>query len=237
MLQWDQPHECSKKFADETMDNQQPSPVKYRRNTHPKKQLLDDISGPEMLRTCVKCGVPKTLDNFAIAKANRFGRHRHCKACGAVDTMKTYWEDPEPYRKKGVENVQSRRKIRKIAVLEHYGKSCACCGESNSKLLTVDHIVPIGGTKARVEAGHRCIVDWLVTHDFPEGFQILCWNCNIGRYHNGGICPHKEGSQAIAQASSGKSREVPEILLPWEHQDMVETLEKFREVPFLGLVQ
>jgi hypothetical protein len=21
---------------------------------------------------------------------------------------------------------------------------------------------------------------------------VLCFNCNCGRYHNGGICPHKQ---------------------------------------------
>jgi hypothetical protein len=26
---------------------------------------------------------------------------------------------------------------------------------------------------------------------FPEGFQVLCANCNIGRHINGGICPHE----------------------------------------------
>ncbi len=31
---------------------------------------------------------------------------------------------------------------------------------------------------------------WLITNNFPKGFQILCWNCN---YAKGvfGECPHK----------------------------------------------
>lgn len=218
------------------MDNQQPSLKKYRRNTHPKKQFLDNLSGPEVIRTCVKCGVPKTLENFAIARANRFGRHRHCKACGVKDTMETYWEDPEPFRKIGVENVLARRRVRKIAVLEHYGRSCACCGEANPKWLTIDHIVPIGGTKARRAAGHGSMVDWLAKHNFPEGYQILCWNCNVGRYHNGGICPHKEGSQARSEDRSRKCDEVPGVLKS-EHQDMVDSLMKIRGIPFMGFVQ
>ena len=28
--------------------------------------------------------------------------------------------------------------------------------------------------------------------DFPEGFQILCFNCNAGKHRNGGRCPHEQ---------------------------------------------
>jgi hypothetical protein len=28
-------------------------------------------------------------------------------------------------------------------------------------------------------------------HGYPEGFQVLCMNCNWGRYRNGGVCPHE----------------------------------------------
>jgi hypothetical protein len=63
-----------------------------------------------------------------------------------------------------------------------------------------------------------------VMNDFPPGFQLLCSNCNHGRARNGGICPHKTGSQTIAQASSGKSREAPETLP--KRQDIVEPASK-----------
>jgi hypothetical protein len=39
---------------------------------------------------------------------------------------------------------------------------------------------------------------WLIRRGFPVGFQVLCFNCNIGRSMNGGICPHKEGSTTRA---------------------------------------
>ena len=27
---------------------------------------------------------------------------------------------------------------------------------------------------------------------FPDGFQVLCMNCQVGRRDNGGVCPHKQ---------------------------------------------
>jgi hypothetical protein len=30
-----------------------------------------------------------------------------------------------------------------------------------------------------------------VKQGFPDGFQTLCFNCNVGKYKNGGVCPHQ----------------------------------------------
>ena len=33
-------------------------------------------------------------------------------------------------------------------------------------------------------------LDYLKKNNYPDGFQVLCWNCNLGRAHYG-VCPHK----------------------------------------------
>jgi len=78
----------------------------------------------------------------------------------------------------------------KKLVFEHYGKKCSCCGESIQEFLTIDHING-GGTKHREKIGRK-INRWLVSNEFPKGFQTLCFNCNWGKHINGGICPHKQ---------------------------------------------
>jgi hypothetical protein len=80
----------------------------------------------------------------------------------------------------------------KELVFNHYGKVCACCGESNPIFLSIDHING-GGTKQR-KSGERKICVWLFRNNFPSGFQTLCFNCNWGKHLNHGICPHKESS-------------------------------------------
>lgn len=82
----------------------------------------------------------------------------------------------------------------KDLVFEHYGKVCACCGESNKIFLSIDHING-GGEKHRKQMKEK-ITTWLVRNNFPDGFQTLCFNCNWGKHLNGGICPHKEKSNS-----------------------------------------
>jgi predicted restriction endonuclease len=74
------------------------------------------------------------------------------------------------------------------AILEHYGGQCACCGENIPQFLAIDHINNDGAAHRKMIHGR--IYEWLVKHDFPEGFQLLCHNCNMakGLY---GECPHK----------------------------------------------
>ncbi len=76
----------------------------------------------------------------------------------------------------------------KKLVFEHYGKECACCGENIQQFLTIDHIE--GGGETHRKLIGRKINRWLVTNNFPEGFQTLCFNCNWGKHINGGVCPH-----------------------------------------------
>jgi len=76
----------------------------------------------------------------------------------------------------------------KNAVFDHYGWECACCGESNPGFLTLDHVNNDGHKHRKETTTH--MYTWVINNDFPEGFQTLCWNCNMGKYLNGGICPH-----------------------------------------------
>lgn len=99
----------------------------------------------------------------------------------------------EKMKKQIVQAIKKRYKERRILVINHYtnGKnSCQCpaCDETNFKLLTLDHINNDG--KDHRNKINESIYDWLFKNNFPPGFQILCWNCNMGRAHNNGICPH-----------------------------------------------
>lgn len=82
----------------------------------------------------------------------------------------------------------------KEAAIAHYSggdNRCGCCGESRLMALTIDHIngvLPEHRGK-RHRGGERLYL-WLRQQRWPEGFQVLCANCNCtkGFY---GQCPHK----------------------------------------------
>jgi hypothetical protein len=44
------------------------------------------------------------------------------------------------------------------------------------------------------QARYSNISVWLVQHNFPTGFQILCMNCNFAKGKLG-TCPHQEKFQ------------------------------------------
>jgi len=81
---------------------------------------------------------------------------------------------------------KGRLKIRK-EVIAKYGGKCACCGESILEFLTIDHIN--GRERGDRKTGIHCYY-FLKKENYPEGYQVLCWNCNSakGLY---GKCPHK----------------------------------------------
>jgi|ERR1035437_193236 hypothetical protein len=70
---------------------------------------------------------------------------------------------------------------------------CDCCGESILDFLAIDHINGKGSEHRKsinVKGGYKMCA-WLKRNNFPEGFKILCHNCNFSKHKNGGICIHK----------------------------------------------
>lgn len=106
-------------------------------------------------------------------------------------------ERHQRYREANRESANRRERERYVrwreTVMKAYGARCACCGETQSAFLEIDHTTN-NGAQHRREIGRsaKALVKWLIDNDFPAGFQILCANCNQGKKRNGGICPHKQ---------------------------------------------
>jgi hypothetical protein len=86
--------------------------------------------------------------------------------------------------------------IRKAVFDAYGGERCACCGETERKFLTLDHINNDGAADRMKIAGKRTASGWttyryLHSKGFPPGYQVLCMNCNFGKRMNQGVCPHK----------------------------------------------
>ncbi len=86
---------------------------------------------------------------------------------------------------------RNRRNNLKLKIFKVYGDACKCCGEKNTKFLTIDHINNNGTIQRKMKKVHNTH-KWIIENNFPKDIQILCWNCNLGKNYNGGICPHKE---------------------------------------------
>jgi hypothetical protein len=94
---------------------------------------------------------------------------------------------------------QHQRAKNKILVIKHYSNGtmqCQCCDEPNLEFLGIDHINGGGNIhrKQIKRVGGFLFYIWLRQQGFPEGFRVLCQNCNLA-YGVYGYCPHKSGSK------------------------------------------
>jgi len=131
-------------------------------------------------KKCVKCGATRPETDFHVNNKFADGRLSHCKDCD-----RRYREERRPQTRANVARWQ--RRLRE-EVLRHYGGSCACCGESRYEFLAIDHIEG-GGAQHRKQI-RMPMPRWLKKNGFPDGYRVLCHNCNmsLGRY---GYCPHQ----------------------------------------------
>lgn len=77
----------------------------------------------------------------------------------------------------------------KYEVLSHYSKGepvCAKCGIGDIDVLCLDHING-GGTEHRHREGliGQKLYRWIRKNNYPEGFQVLCFNCNMKKSFKG----------------------------------------------------
>jgi len=106
---------------------------------------------------------------------------------------------------------KERRDDRRLKILQYYSKRlsksnipcCRCCGEnSHIEFLAIDHIAgkkQMDSESKLKKLGysfnmHGAVLhNWLIDNYFPEGFQILCKNCNQAKGYprNNNQCPMK----------------------------------------------
>jgi hypothetical protein len=87
-------------------------------------------------------------------------------------------------------NANQRQRSARIrdAVLEHYGRICACPDCYSTESLGIDHIDG-NGRQHRLElfgnnawkSGAVRFHYWLIKNNFPPGFQTLCGRCNTSK--------------------------------------------------------
>lgn len=173
---------CKRCVADE---------AKLRRCVPPKTPVDTSITH----KLCISCSRDLPISDFY--RAGRYGAHMsYCKKCANERT--NAWREENPNRARASSRkacakswrMRLREKNReyKMAVIRHYGGRCACCGEAHSEFLSVDHINGDGAQHRRVVKTN--IYQWLLRNNFPEGFRLLCMNCNFarGKFR---FCPHE----------------------------------------------
>ena len=147
----------------------------------------------------------------SLAHAEWRNNNREYVRVSSKEKMQRWRENLSPerfsaYRQNATKRATETFRKHKEAVYAAYGGYvCACCGETEPLFLSVDHINN-DGYAARKRGEHGSggrVYYWLCkqykeTGSWPEGFQILCMNCQHGKARNNGICPHREGVTTIS---------------------------------------
>jgi hypothetical protein len=123
-----------------------------------------------------------------------------CQVCKAA--RREAWD--RKFREPQKLYARRKRLERKLAAFNAYGGAvCRCCGETHVEFLSIDH-VDGKGAEHRRQLGKRFASGknfyiWLKNHDYPPGFQVLCFNCNCARGFFG-QCPHERERQSGLRA-------------------------------------
>lgn len=99
-------------------------------------------------------------------------------------------------RQKYRATIEKYRRGLKQDALNAYGGKCACCGEDRYEFMAIDHIHGNGNQHRKINKTGSGLqfYRWLKREKYPEGFRVLCHNCNqsFGLY---GYCPHHSPSK------------------------------------------
>jgi hypothetical protein len=174
-----------------------------------------------MTKTCTKCGIEKETTDFYVhpdrrprksGKAGPTGFSSWCRKCYCEKTADWNLKFRTDARDKAwADAVKAKKQRVKDAVFGAYGGYvCACCGETEPLFMSIDHINNDGAKWRKETLGSRMATGWqtyrwLFKNSFPEGYQVLCMNCNFGKRMNGGVCPHQTGATTRTEMSVGSS--------------------------------
>lgn len=81
------------------------------------------------------------------------------------------------------EQQKAFHRRRKLEAIDHYGGKCSCCGENQNEFLFI-----VSEVKRKRQTQ---IYNWLFKKNWPQGYQVICFNCNNARLIFK-ECPHEQ---------------------------------------------
>lgn len=154
------------------------------------KQQKERVKGKSKRRMCTDCY------NASMREYRK--RNRNKLIAKEKERYRENRKNPEWVKAEQQRHREHWASLRHNAIMAYGGYKCACCGETEPKFLSIDHINNDGAEHRRSmgynengKGASSATLGWLKRHNYPPGFQVLCMNCNHGRARNNGVCPHK----------------------------------------------
>ncbi len=198
------------------------------------------------MRTCKKCNQEKPIEMFEVTNKERGWRRHECKDCVKSRVQRHYISSKKDIERAAKWNKDNRERHNELCLNSYYksqheaimaygGYVCACCGETEPLFLSIDHINNDGAEHRKaLKFRGGALYNWLKKNGYPEGFQVLCMNCNHGKRRNHNVCPHHGHIHAVNKLIKGKSNDhslvevgasAPKRVAPRTGEDMVLTIQ------------
>jgi len=137
------------------------------------------LSNQRKNKYCPRCKLMKPIDEFYKSPSRYDGLRVYCKVCTLMISRESYYKNHES----SMERQRVGRQRVKKEVLAHYSAgslACIQCGYSDIRALSIDHIGG-GGSKHKRILGRAgtAFYRWLKEQHYPEGYQVLCMNCQF----------------------------------------------------------
>ena len=171
-------------------------------NIFPKKTFCNIKCRREFFKDCKVDGCNKNAYSAHLCKSHYIKKQRY----GVTEGPKCQVCDGRSVNPKSKRNKQTTQKMNRIFkgimcslcykdILRRYilfvlENKCSCCGEKELNFLAIDHKFG-GGSKERKIIGEKYSYYENIIKNIKK-YQILCHNCNVGKWINKGKCPHKD---------------------------------------------
>lgn len=113
-----------------------------------------------------------------------------CPKCGKRPKGETTIHCLECSEKRNTATRLAMKALKDDVYAKYGGYVCACCGETEEVFLTIDHVNNDGCIHRKQVGMTDKLYRWLKKNNYPLGFQILCRNCQEGKFRYG-TCPHQ----------------------------------------------
>jgi hypothetical protein len=126
------------------------------------------------MKTCSQCLEIKPIKDFPKRKGSGDGYRADCRKC-----YNTKRKESSCYLSV-LNSNRSRYQIRKHLVFQLLGNKCVGCGETDARVLDLDHVENDGNKRRKEQKGtspyyvHRDILQ----NKNQKAYQLLCRNCN-----------------------------------------------------------
>lgn len=190
--------------------------------------MREQIAGT---KRCPKCERTLLVEEFTRNKNYSDGLSCWCRQCQLnyrLKNKKRFREYAHQYRQQYPERVTAcrtkwRQQLKK-KILSHYSNGiphCMGCGITDIDVLCLDHIAN-NGNEQRRQLGllGASFYRWLEREGYPEGYQVLCANCNMKKALAGITLSRKDILsgiyEEIEKVETEETREEPAYYRAWE---------------------